>query len=96
MIYSNIKMSYIYCFFFVYLSLASARQYVSVCYYTNWSQYRTQPMNYNTEDIDPSLCSHIIFAFAQINGGDHTLQKFEWNDEQAYAQFSEMKAVRLY
>ena len=53
-------------------------------------------MNYNTEDIDPSLCSHIIFAFAQINGGDHTLQKFEWNDEQAYAQFSEMKAVRLY
>ena len=91
---SNI-MSCIYLFLFAYLSFASARQYVRVCYYTNWSQYRTQPMNYKTEDIDPSLCSHIIFAFAQINGADHTLQTIEWNDEEAYAKFSEMKTVKL-
>ena len=95
MMIPDIKMLDIYFFLFAYISLASARQYARVCYYTNWSQYRTQPMSYKIKDVDPSLCTHIIFAFAQINGADHTLRKIEWNDGEAYAQLSEMKKVNL-
>jgi chitinase len=54
--------------------------YKIVCYYTNWAQYRPKPNAYFAEDIDPSLCTHIIFAFAKINE-HYELQAYEWNDE---------------
>ncbi|BFY99793.1 hypothetical protein BsWGS_02833 [Bradybaena similaris] len=51
-----------------------------VCYYTNWSQYRTTPeTKYTPDDIDPSLCTHIIYSFAKLTGNQ--LAPFEWNDE---------------
>ena len=51
-----------------------------VCYYTNWAQYRPKPGSYFPEDIDPHLCTHIIFAFGKINDQSE-LEAFEWNDE---------------
>lgn len=56
------------------------KKYKIVCYYTNWAQYRPKPGIYFPEDIDPSLCTHIIFAFGKINDNSE-LQAFEWNDE---------------
>ena len=35
------------------------------CYYTNWSQYRANAIFF-PEDLDPSLCTHLIYAFAKI------------------------------
>ncbi|XP_057310495.1 uncharacterized protein LOC130648459 [Hydractinia symbiolongicarpus] len=67
-----------------------AGNYVRVCYYTNWSQYRRQPVKFFPENIDPSLCTHIAFAFAKINS-DHTLGTFEWNDEAMYQKIMAMK-----
>ncbi len=32
-----------------------------VCYYTNWSQYRVKEGKFLPEDIDPFLCTHIIY-----------------------------------
>ena len=78
--------------FFLFVSLASAGQHVRVCYYTNWSQYRDAPMNYFPEDIDPSLCTHIIYAFAQIGEG-HILEATEWNDEDMFERFALIKQV---
>ncbi|KAK7116314.1 acidic mammalian chitinase-like [Littorina saxatilis] len=49
-----------------------------VCYYTNYSQYRPGNASFFPEDIDPSLCSHIIFAFAKLSGNH--LAHYEWND----------------
>ncbi len=40
--------------------ISSAEKRV-VCYYASWSYLRFPP-----ENIDPFLCSHIIFAFAQV------------------------------
>ncbi|RNA08689.1 acidic mammalian chitinase-like [Brachionus plicatilis] len=56
------------------------QSYKIVCYYTNWAQYRPKPASYFPEDIDPHLCTHIIFAFAKINDQSE-LEAFEWNDE---------------
>lgn len=50
-----------------------------VCYYTNWSQYRMKPVSFYPENIDPFLCSHIIYAFAKLNN-EHEIEPFEWND----------------
>ncbi|CAH1794863.1 unnamed protein product, partial [Owenia fusiformis] len=54
-------------------------KYRKVCYYTNWSQYRPDQGKFTPENIDPQLCTHIIYAFAKIENGQ--LAPFEWNDE---------------
>uniref|UniRef100_A0A8D8USC8 Probable chitinase 3 n=1 Tax=Cacopsylla melanoneura TaxID=428564 RepID=A0A8D8USC8_9HEMI len=54
-------------------------KYKIVCYYTNWSQYRTKIGKFQPEDISPDLCTHIIFAFGWLKKGK--LSSFESNDE---------------
>merc|ERR1712038_494065 len=56
-----------------------ASKYKRVCYYTNWSQYRQEPAKYKPENVDPFLCTHIVYAFATMTG--NRLKPFEWNDE---------------
>ncbi|XP_046990556.1 probable chitinase 10 [Schistocerca americana] len=53
--------------------------YKVVCYYTNWSQYRTAHGKFLPEDITPDLCTHIIYAFGWLKKGK--LTSFEGNDE---------------
>lgn len=54
-------------------------KYKVVCYYTNWSQYRPKVGKFLPEDIEPDLCTHIIFAFGWLKKGK--LSSFESNDE---------------
>lgn len=50
-----------------------------VCYYTNWSQYRTKIGKFVPEDIPADLCTHIIFAFGWLK--KNKLSSYESNDE---------------
>lgn len=50
-----------------------------MCYYTNWSQYRTKLGKYVPEDIPADLCTHLIYAFGWLKKG--RLSSFESNDE---------------
>ena len=50
-----------------------------VCYYTNWSQYRSKIGKFLPEHIDPHVCTHIIYAFGWLKKG--RLSSFESNDE---------------
>ncbi|XP_041371550.1 proteoglycan 4-like [Gigantopelta aegis] len=68
-------------------------EYKRVCYYTNWSQYRKQPARFFPFNIDPFLCTHLIFAFAKVDYNGH-LAPYEWNDIQyphLYKQFTGLK-----
>ncbi|BET02278.1 chitinase [Nesidiocoris tenuis] len=60
-------------------SAPSEDGYKIVCYYTNWSQYRPKVGKFLPEDIDPDLCTHIIFAFGWLKKGK--LSSFETNDD---------------
>ena len=63
---------------FIFSRLSSVG-YRRVCYYTNWSQYRHGTGKFFPENVDPQLCTHIIYSFAKLNG--NKLKAFEWNDE---------------
>ncbi|XP_076441133.1 acidic mammalian chitinase-like [Babylonia areolata] len=66
-----------------------------VCYHTNWSQYRPGAGKFFPENIDPSLCTHIVYAFAKMTGNH--LAPFEWNDDSTdwskgmYERFQKLK-----
>jgi len=68
-------------------------QYKRVCYVSNWSQYRPGAGSFKPPNIDPALCSHIIYAFANLVG--NRLVPFEWNDDGPgglYEQLNDHKA----
>ena len=66
---------------------------VTVCYYTNWSQYRYGAGKFLPENIDPHLCTHIVYAFAQIDDATHQVKNYEWNDDVMIKRVMALKAV---
>lgn len=38
-----------------------------ICYFTNWSHKRPGQGQFTPESLDPFLCTHVIFAFANLN-----------------------------
>ncbi|XP_042590123.1 acidic mammalian chitinase-like [Cyprinus carpio] len=60
------------------------------CYFTNWSQYRPGIGKYTPANVDPFLCTHLLYAFAMINHANE-LVTYEWNDETLYKAFNELK-----
>uniref|UniRef100_A0AAR2JY28 GH18 domain-containing protein n=1 Tax=Pygocentrus nattereri TaxID=42514 RepID=A0AAR2JY28_PYGNA len=61
-----------------------------ICYFTNWSQYRPGTGKYMPDNVDPQLCTHLIYAFSVINSANE-LVTFEWNDETLYKSFNGLK-----
>lgn len=43
------------------------------------------------KDVNPSLCTHLIYAFAGMT--NHQLSTIEWNDEKLYAEFNALKKM---
>ncbi|CAL8341064.1 unnamed protein product [Lota lota] len=72
----------------VLCQIATADQ--MVCYFTNWSQYRPNQGKYLPQDVDPFLCTTLIYAFAMINS-NHELITYEWNDDVLYKAFNGLK-----
>ncbi|KTG03742.1 hypothetical protein cypCar_00014968, partial [Cyprinus carpio] len=61
-----------------------------VCYFTNWSQYRAGTAKYLPENVDPNLCTHLIYAFAIVNYANN-IASSEWNDVTLYSTFNALK-----
>jgi chitinase len=62
--------------FLIFYSVAA--DYKTVCYITNWAQYRHGVGQFWASDVDPFLCTHVIYAFAKVSGNN--IAAFEWND----------------
>lgn len=74
----------------VFLLLQSCVAYKLVCYYTNWSQYREGQGSCFPDAIDPFLCTHVIYSFANISE-DNQLDTWEWNDVTLYQTLNALK-----
>uniref|UniRef100_H3D4T3 chitinase n=1 Tax=Tetraodon nigroviridis TaxID=99883 RepID=H3D4T3_TETNG len=61
-----------------------------VCYFTNWSQYRPGSGKFMPENVDPDLCTHLIYAFSGINDANQ-LVTVEWNDVDLYKSLNGLK-----
>ncbi|KAM9445216.1 acidic mammalian chitinase-like [Clarias gariepinus] len=72
----------------LHMQLGSA--YILSCYFTNWAQYRPPPTIYMPNDIDPCLCTHLLYAFATMTN-DYKIATYEWNDVELYSQFNALK-----
>ena len=49
------------------------------CYYSSYAQNRPDVGKFLPENIDPDLCTHVIFTFADIIQGTN-LKASGWND----------------
>ncbi|XP_038676383.1 acidic mammalian chitinase-like [Scyliorhinus canicula] len=74
--------------FLQHLLLVSST-YKLVCYYTNWAQYRPEGGKFFPENVDPCLCTHLIYAFGSLANNEVTT--YEWNDEPMYKRFNDLK-----
>ncbi|XP_030585311.1 acidic mammalian chitinase-like [Archocentrus centrarchus] len=62
------------------------------CHMTNWAQYRPGTGKFTPDNIDPFLCTHVIYALATINSFNQ-ISPIEWNDEQLYGSLNSLKNV---
>lgn len=51
-----------------------AEHYKVVCYFTDWSNYRKGNGKFLPEDIDPDLCTHIVYAFTALDPDSLTIK----------------------
>ncbi|KAG7164861.1 chitinase 10-like 4 [Homarus americanus] len=59
----------------------SGDEYKVVCYFTNWAWYRTGEGKYTPDDIDSSLCTHIVYGFAVLDGNNLRIKPHDtWAD----------------
>lgn len=56
-------------------------EYKVVCYFTNWAWYRQGVGKYLPSDIDPDLCTHIVYGFAVLDGDQLVIKPHDtWAD----------------
>merc|ERR1712142_1220322 len=65
--------------------------YKMVCYFTNWAQYRKDAGSFKPNNIDPTLCTHLNYAFAVLSEDGTRIVTFEWNDETLYKQVMNLR-----
>ncbi|KPI95746.1 Acidic mammalian chitinase, partial [Papilio xuthus] len=64
-----------------------------VCYYTNWSVYRPGTARFNPQNINPYLCTHLVYAFGGFTK-DNTFKpfdKYQDIEKGGYAKFTGLK-----
>ncbi|XP_045643569.1 chitinase-3-like protein 1 isoform X1 [Ursus americanus] len=75
--------------FLVLVLLQSCSASKLVCYYTNWAQYRDGLGSCLPDAIDPFLCTHVIYSFANISSNE--IDTWEWNDVTLYKTLNTLK-----
>ena len=73
---------------------------VIMCYFGSWSTYRWASGHFDVEDIDPFLCTHLVFGFAGLDPDSYTIQALDpYNELEdnwgrgAYKRFTNLKNI---
>ncbi|XP_013421191.1 chitotriosidase-1, partial [Lingula anatina] len=64
-----------------------------VVYFTNWAHLRKDEARFVPGDIDPSLCTHIIYSFAKVNKNESgfILEGTQWSDMEMFSELVSIK-----
>lgn len=65
-----------------------------VCYYISWGIYRAGTAKFTSENIDPFLCTHIIYAFAKLDEKSLTMQPADPNADIKLESFKNVVEVK--
>ncbi|XP_044067258.1 chitotriosidase-1-like isoform X2 [Siniperca chuatsi] len=72
------------------LTLTAASSSRLVCYYNSLAENRAEDGRFTVSDIDPNQCTHLIYAFSDINN-QHQLVPSSETDIQRYQSFTGLK-----
>ncbi|XP_066963998.1 chitinase-3-like protein 1 [Macrobrachium rosenbergii] len=61
-------------------SLCLAEGVTLVCYFSSWATYRPDDGKFTVEDNDPSLCTHLVYAFAGLGSNNEIRVLDPYND----------------
>uniref|UniRef100_A0A8D2ILU5 Oviduct-specific glycoprotein n=1 Tax=Urocitellus parryii TaxID=9999 RepID=A0A8D2ILU5_UROPR len=64
--------------------------YKLVCYFTNWAPGRPESASTFPRDLDPFLCTHLIFAFASMSNNQIVPETLQ-DEKILYPQFNKLK-----
>lgn len=64
------------------LTFFAGREPQVLCYLTSWSSKRPSAGRFMPENVDPTLCTHVIYAFATLK--DHKLAEGDEKDADMY------------
>lgn len=64
------------------------------CYYSTDAQYRKGVGQFFPENIDPNVCTHIIYAFFQPTEDGRNVRSIEWNDEGPNGMYARTVALK--
>ncbi|CAG2058831.1 unnamed protein product, partial [Timema podura] len=83
----------------VYQATQINADYRVVCYFGSWAVYRPDNGKFDVEDIDPSLCTHLIYGFAGLGESNSIKALDSWNElpddygKDAFGRFVKLKAI---
>ncbi|XP_026316249.1 probable chitinase 2 [Hyposmocoma kahamanoa] len=68
-----------------------------VCYVASWAVYRPAPGGFSLEDLEPSLCTHLVYSFAGLDEATMGIKSLDpWQDlEKDYAKAGYRRIVAL-
>ncbi|XP_012524289.2 probable chitinase 10 [Monomorium pharaonis] len=73
-------------------------EFKMICYFTNWAWYRQEGGKFVPEDIDPDLCTHVLYGFSVLDGSSLTIKSHDpWADidNKFYERVAAFKAKGL-
>ncbi|XP_076044172.1 chitinase-3-like protein 1 [Oratosquilla oratoria] len=60
---------------------SSVEATVITCYFSSWAVYRPGPGKFDVEDVDPTLCTHLVFGFAGLSNHTWEIEVLDpWNE----------------
>lgn len=74
---------------FVFSFIEKGRPGQVFCYLTSWSAKRPGAGKFEPKDIDPKLCTHLVYAFATLK--DHKLTEANEDDPENYDKLVEIR-----
>ena len=48
-----------------------------MCYFSGWALYRPKPWDTKITDLDPKLCTHVIYSFAGLDENTLTIKALD-------------------